>query len=288
MIFNPTAGSVKDRALLLRRLERLNPAAIWTTAGRGDAEIFARRAVSEKCDYIIAAGGDGTLNEVVNGISRREGLRLGILPLGTGNDFARSLGLPMSIDENIGLLRTGKTKRLDLVRVRNKQTRHFINVAAGGFSGLIRRKMTTRIKRAWGPLAYLRGAAAALPKLRAYKTRVVLDNDEQFSLEVYNVVVANGRFAAAGLPVAPQADLTDGLLDLILIPKLAASSMALLAAEIVLGKHLPNNAIVFRRARRITVSSRPKMWFNVDGELVGNVPVTFQIVPKALRVVVRK
>jgi diacylglycerol kinase (ATP) len=289
VIFNPAAGSAGNREIILKRLQRLRPCIISTTKKGGDAERFAKRAIREKCDYIIAAGGDGTVNEAVNGIATHsEQVRLGILPLGTGNDFARSLALPRSIGENIAVLRAGRAKRLDIVRVRNNRTRHFINVAAGGFSGLINEKMTPQIKRTWGPLAYVRGAAAALRNLHAYKAGITLDDGEQFSTELYNIVIANGRFAAAGLPIAPAANLSDGLLDLILIPKLAASSLALLAAEIVLGKHLQNQAIVFRRAKKIAVRARPKMWFNVDGELVGHVPAVFQVVPRALKVVVPK
>ena len=287
MIFNPVAGSAGNRDIVLGKLQRLKPIAVCLTKGSGDAEQLARQAIRENCNYIIAAGGDGTLNEVVNAMAgHAKQIRLGILPLGTGNDFARSLGLSKSMEKNIVTLAKARTKRLDIVKVRNNRTRHFINVATGGFSGVINEKMTRRIKRAWGPLAYLRGAAAALPKLHTYKTGITVDDGERFSSDVYNVIIANGRFAAAGLPVAPAADLSDGLLDLIIIPKLAATSLALLAAEIVLGKHLPNDAIIFRRARKIAVRARPKMCFNVDGELVGHVPAIFKIMPRALRVVV--
>src|SRR5882762_9001612 len=134
-------------------------------------------------------------------------------------------------------------------------------VSAGGFSGIVRNKITPEIKRSWGPLAYIRGAAAALPKLHAYKTRIVIDGREELSTAVYNVVIANGRFVAGGLPVAPEADPSDGLLDVILIPKRRPAEMALLAAEIILGKHFSSSAVIFRRARKIAVRSRPGMWF---------------------------
>jgi len=95
------------------------------------------------------------------------------------------------------------------------------------------------------------------------------------------------RFVAGGLPIAPDADPSDGLLEVVLIPKLGAPEIALLAAEIVLGKHLSSNATVFRRAKKISVRSRPGMCFNVDGELVGNAPAVFQILPRALNFVVK-
>jgi diacylglycerol kinase (ATP) len=289
IVVNPIAGSVKNIDALLSQLQRLNPAAVSVTRRRGDAEKFARAALRNKGNYIVTAGGDGTLNEVVNGIARRASdVCLGVVPLGTGNDFARTLGLPAAIADNIDILLSRKTTRIDLVRVRSDRTRYFINVSAGGFSGLVDEKLTPKIKRTWGPLAYVRSAAAALPKLHAYGTRVVFDDEERLSVELYNVVIANGRFVAGGLPIAPEANPGDGLLDLVLIPKRPAPVMALLATEILLGKHLSSNAIIFRRAKKIAVRSRPAMWFNVDGELVGSGPAVFEIVPRALNFVVNK
>ncbi len=288
IIFNPRAGSVTNREKVLSELTQLDPMALRTTRKAADAEKWARNAVRTKCDYIVVAGGDGTLNGVVNGLATdAKNVRIGIVPLGTGNDFARTLGLPLSIEHNIDILRSAKTRRIDLVRVKSKRARYFVNVSAGGFSGMVDEKITPRIKRTWGPLAYIRGAAAALPELHAYHTQILLDDDEQLSGELYNVVVANGRFVAGGLPIAPDADPSDGLLEVVLIPKLCGPEIALLAAEIVLGKHLSSKATVFRRARKISVRSRPGMCFNVDGELVGSAPAEFQILPRALNFVVK-
>jgi len=178
------------------------------TQRAGDAETLAREAVSAGCDYVIAAGGDGTLNEVINGIatpSPPRGVCVGIVPLGTANDFARSIGMTGDVDTDL-----------------------------------------------------------------------------------YNVVVANGQFVAGGLPIAPQADPSDGVLDAVLIPKRSAAEMALLAAEMLSGKHLSSDAVIFRRAKKISVQSQPGMWFNADGELVGNEPIVFQVLPGALDFVINK
>jgi diacylglycerol kinase (ATP) len=286
VILNPTAGTAADVANLRKRLEALKPAKVRTTRKRGDAAAFSRSAIRDKYSYIIAAGGDGTLNEVINGLARDAGkVRVGLLPLGTGNDFARSLKLPTNLDDNISILRSAKTHSVDLVRVRSDRIRYFVNVSAGGFSGLMHEKLTPKMKRNWGPLTYLRCAAAALPDLHAYRTRVQLADGENLRLDLYNMVVANGRFVAGGLPVAPEADLSDGLLDVILIPKRSAAEMVLLAAQIVLGNHLGSQSVLFRRTSGLTVKSRPGMWFNVDGELVGNQPAVFEIVPRALQFV---
>jgi diacylglycerol kinase (ATP) len=289
IIFNPAAGSVVNEGRTAAQLNELRPIALATTKKNGDAEKWARAAARSGSRYLIVAGGDGTLNEVVNGIARsKHPPQIGIAPLGTGNDFARTLGLPLSLEENIDILHAGKTRPIDIVRVQSNRARYFVNVATGGFSGVVRKKMTPEIKRNWGPLAYIRGAAAALPKLHAYKTRIVLDRDEELSTALYNVVIANGRFAAGGLPIAPDADPADGLLDVVLIPKRSAPEIALLAAAIISGGHFSNSAIIFRRAKKISVRSSPGMSFNVDGELIGSVPAVFQILPRALKFVVRQ
>ena len=287
VILNPIAGSVSDVQQVIKQLESLKPAALHITKKAGDAQNFARHAVRDNCNYIIAAGGDGTLNEVTNGIAHAaDRIRIGLLPLGTGNDFARSLRLPATIAENIAILNSAKTRAIDLVRVQSDQERFFVNVSAGGFSGLVDEKLTPEIKRTWGPLAYVRSAAAALPGMHAYKTEVRFFDGETLSLELYNVVVANGTYVAGGLPVAPEADPADGLLDVVLVPKRSAAEIALLAAQIVLGNHLGSQAIIFRRTKYMSVKSQPGMWFNADGELVGNAPAEFEIIPRALQFVV--
>ena len=291
IIVNPIAGAIVDRNALLKQLRRLDPRKLSLTKRAGEAETLARAACHAGCEYIIAAGGDGTLNEVINGIASPHlirGVRMGIVPLGTANDFARSMKLPARLEDNIDILRAKQTVLVDLVRVTGKRTRYFINVSAGGFSGVVDEKLTPQIKSTWGPLAYLRSAAAALPKLRAYRATVIFDDVERWEGELYNIVIANGQFVAGGLPIAPHASVRDGLLDILLVPKRPAREMALLTAQMLLGKHLSSDASPFRRAMKISVKSRPRMWFNVDGEPFGDDPAVFQIIPRALEFVIRK
>jgi diacylglycerol kinase (ATP) len=291
IVVNPKAGSVRDVEALLKQLRRLNPRKLCLTKRTGEAGTLARQAVRAGCDYIIAAGGDGTLNEVINGIAaphRRRSVRIGMVPLGTANDFARSLNLPASIEENIDNLSANQTISVDLVRITAKRTRYFINVSAGGFSGVVAEKLTSQMKSTWGPLAYLRSAAAALPELHAYHSTIVFDDVEKLMIKLYNVIVANGQFVAGGLPVAPDASVCDGLFDVLLVPKRPAGEIVLLAAQMLLGKHLSSGALIFRRAKKLSVTSRPRMSFNVDGERFGNDPAIFEIVPSAVEFVIGK
>src|SRR5205823_2008366 len=165
------------------------------------------------------------------------GICVGIVPLGTANDFARSIGLTSEMDTNINVLRAKKTAPVDLGRMTGGRTRYFVNASSGGFSGVVDEKLTSEIKSTWGPLAYLRSAAAALPELHAYHTTMIFDDMETLVIDLYNVIVANGRFVAGGLPIAPDADFSDGLLDVVLVPQRPPAEMALLAAEMLLGKH---------------------------------------------------
>jgi len=287
VVLNPKAGSVQDIDALLARIRRISKVEVCITSKRGSAERLTRVALRKGCKLIVAAGGDGTLNEIVNALGEKNsGVRVGLIPLGTGNDFARTLGLPTDVDEAIALLRAGRTRRIDLVRVTSDRVRYFVNVSAAGFSGLVDEKLTPKMKRTWGPLAYVRGAAAALPGLHAYRTTVSLDNRESLKLSLYNVVIANGRYVAGGRLIAPEASVDDGLLDVVLVQERSTPELALLAAQVVFGAHLSNEAIVFRRAAKVTVNSRPGMCFNVDGELVGKGPAVFEVLPRALQFVV--
>jgi len=287
IICNPSAGGVNERDSIRVQLEQFPGATVHFTEQSGDATRFAEEAVSNGDEVVIAAGGDGTLNEVLNGIGPHpERVQVGLIPLGTGNDFAKMLDLPGSTEECIEVLRAGKVRPTDLVRVTSDRVRYFINVSAGGFSGTVNEMMTPEIKQSWGPLAYLRCAAEALPELRAYRTELTLDDTTTLALDLYNVVIANGRYVAGGTLIAPEASIDDGLLDLILIPQNPALDMVLVAAQIAVGTHLSSEGVVFRRAAKVAVKSEPGMWFNVDGELVGNDPAVFEVMPRAVQFLV--
>ena len=287
VILNPAAGSVEDLDALVKRIRDLPATEVRITKKPGAATQLAKKAVREGYKTVVAAGGDGTLNEVINGIGQDAStVSLGLIPLGTGNDFARTLALPTAVDDALALLRAGHTRVIDLVRVKSDEVRYFVNVSAGGFSGLVDERLTPEMKKTWGPLAYLRSAAAALADMRVYQTTVSIDDSESRTLGLFDVVVANGKYVAGGTQIAPEASIDDGLLDIILIPKQSPADLALLAARLALGNHLSSTAVVFRRATKINVNSEPKMPFNVDGELVGNEPAEFEILPRALQFVV--
>lgn len=288
VIINPKAGSAQQVEVLEGTLNRQQAITCWQTEEAGDARQLAAKAVGDGFDRIVAAGGDGTVSEVMNGVMNQGGdVVLGIIPLGTGNDLARTLALPDDPRDALAFVLADHHVALDLIKVSTSgRTVYGINAAAGGFTGQIDEIMTPEMKATWGPLAYLFGAVSALPNLRDYRTRLSLDGDSAQDVDALNIIVANGRSIGGGKRVAPLADPTDGLLDVVVVKQAAPLELAGLAARFVAGEHLDSPHVIYRRVRRAHVASDPGMWFNVDGELLAKEPLTFEVVPGALRVAV--
>lgn len=288
VIMNPAAGSAGQAEALRERIATAPDVELRETGSAGHARDLAREALSAGFDTVIAAGGDGTVNEVVQGLSADfSKARLGILPLGTGNDLVRSLSIPADpIDAWSLIAGEGRDERIDLIRVDTSGTvTYCANVAAGGFSGQVDEVLTDEMKARWGPLSYLRAAATVLPNLEGYTTTLAYDDGELEQIFALNVILANGKTCAGGLRVAPTADMQDGLMDVIIVRHTSLLDLAGVAARLMTGNYLDSVDVFHRRARQVIVNSKPGMWFNVDGELLTNEPATFSVVPGALRAI---
>ncbi|MCE9526662.1 MAG: diacylglycerol kinase family lipid kinase [Planctomycetales bacterium] len=287
VILNPNAGTALVQEQLAEQLQRLTGLTIAKTKEPGDARRLAKEAVESSYDLVVAAGGDGTINEVLNGLATNFGqATFGILPLGTANDFARTINIPADLPAAIDILLAGQTEQIDVIRYDGAESRYFLNVSAGGFSGQVNDALTDEMKQTWGPLAYLRSAAGVLPNLTDFRTFISCDDEPEQKVHLYNIVVANARYVAGGIPIAPEAQLNDGLADIIIVPAASMLELAVLGPQILLGSHLASELVLFRRARKISVRSEPGMWFNVDGELLSNAPAHFEVLPRAIKVVV--
>jgi diacylglycerol kinase (ATP) len=287
VILNPNAGTALAKEQLAAELQRLPGLTVAQTRQPGDARRLATEAVKTGYDLIVAAGGDGTMNEVLNGVAADFGkVTFGILPLGTANDFARTINFPPDVPAAVDALLALNLQQVDVIRYSGEDVRYFLNTSAGGFSGLVNEAMTDEMKQTWGPFAYLRTAAEVLPNLTDYRTFVSFDDEPEQKLHLYNMVVANARYVAGGIPIAPDALLNDGLADVVMVPAASMLELAVLGPQILLGTHIGSELVHFRRARKISVRSEPGMWFNVDGELMGNSPATFEILPQVLKLIV--
>lgn len=261
----------------------------WTRE-RGEIERLVRDAVAAGCERVLVAGGDGSILEAAN-VLRGGAVPLGIIPGGTGNDLARGLGVPSDLPEALRVALEGRVRVLDvgLARFSSGGTaaeRAFVNIAEAGFGG----KAVARVQRlgryVGRRLAYPVGILSALAGYRPAPATVTLDGDAIVVPRFTNLVVANGRYFGRGLKPAPRAELDDGLFDVLLMQDLSAREIATRFPELRDGPPPGDPKLRSFRARRVEVAGPAHLLVEADGEVLGNVPARFEIVPRALRVVV--
>jgi len=263
----------------------------------GQATDLARQAVADGCTMLVAVGGDGTVNEVVNGLLQ-EGVpstadaTLGIVPLGSGCDLARTLGLSKDGTEAIRALEGAKTRKLDVGRVDfvdlagHPQTRHFINIADLGAGGLVVQK-ASRAPWMLGPRPnYVWGIITAAAVYRARKVRLAVDGGPARDLPIRNTIIANGRYFGRGFLAAPDARMDDGLFDIVTVGNFGTFEGIWHLPKLRWGKHLGLKKVDHCRGRRVEVTTDEDVLLEMDGDLVGKLPATFEILPGAVKVTV--
>ena len=287
VILNPAAaGGVRGAELRRHLADVPGGAELRAGEGPGASRRLAREASREGFDRVVAAGGDGTVHEVATGLLET-GFpgAMGILPIGTGNDLARSLGVSMVLPAALELLRTGQALPVDAISLGpaggGADPPFAWNAVVAGFCGRISDRMTLTMKRRWGTLAYLRAALGELRDLRPHDVTLDLDG-ERLDLELLMLVVANGRFAGGRIPLAPGAKPDDGWIDVVAVRKLARVRLAGLAPAVLAGRHLASPHIVHRRVRRVEVEAGPGFWINVDGEIWREGSARLAVRPAAL------
>ena len=289
VICNPSSGGgYYDPDEIRDELEGLE--VDWVqTEGPEDA-IGAAEEWSE--GLLIVAGGDGTINDVVNGLGRAgfpEGVTLGILPAGTGNDLAATLCIPEDPDLAKDVILQNRGRWLDVARVRSDGIgeRFFINVATGGLGAEISDANDEELKRRWGKLSYLRASLEVARNFDGRELTLYIDGEER-QVEAVNIAVGNCRYTGGGWPATPKANPEDGLLDVVIIENLGVTDLLDLTPA-VLGEsdYLDSDGVLFVRAKEIRVDTQPPgLEFTVDGEVIGNEPAQFSVLPRALKVIV--
>lgn len=286
VIVNPNAGSAEDLEHLRQALRRLEGAELRESARSGHVQELARKAVDEGFDRVVAAGGDGTISETINGMAPDFGrVAFGVIPLGTGNDFARSIDVPHDAETAIDVLAADQTHLVDVVRVRNGGTCYWVNTSGAGFAPLIHEQIDRSTKNWWGGWAYFWAGLKTLPEVPEYQTTLVLDGLERMELKTYNIVICNGRYVGGGIAVAPQALIDDGMVELVIVPVLALPKLPELFTRLLQGQPQEMEDLVVRRARQIRIEASPPMLFNADGEQAGQSPMEYEVLTRSLRVV---
>lgn len=231
-------------------------------------------------DRIIIGGGDGTLNAAA-GALLASNLPLGILPLGTANDLARTLGIPLNPIEACEVIAEGKLHRIDLGCVNGH---YFFNVAHIGFGVTLARELSAEIKQQWGVLGYARAAIAALKKRSSFRAEIWGGEDWVYKMRCFQIAVGNGRYFGGGLAVAHNARIDDHTLKVWSLKPIEFWRLLVLAPAILRGRHLEHQRVWHNWAQRVEIRTRKRMPVSADGELITHTPAKFHTLPNAISV----
>src|SRR5262245_629226 len=279
VILNPTAGNRENVRDWRERVESIVgrwPVRISSHAG--EAEALARRAVEEGFGRVVAAGGDGTVNHVANGIAGSDAA-LGILPMGTINVFAMELGLPVNdLERCWEIVEAGHMRRVDLPSANGK---YFVQLGGIGLDAQAVKETSLAFKRSLGPLSYLISAAHIAAR---QPPKLFIQSENASGREGSFVLVGNGRLYGGPFPFFKQAVIDDGLLDVVVFRRLGYLEIIKYLHDVVFSSDIRVPEIEYFQTRHLSVTSEQDVPLELDGELAGKCPVEFQMHEKALRV----
>jgi YegS/Rv2252/BmrU family lipid kinase len=301
-IVNPHAGNGSTGSIwpFIEALakDRLGPFEAYMTKGPGDAVLFAKNAVAEKTRLLVCVGGDGTLNEVVNGImmhekSIRSDVTLGFIPNGTGCDFVRTVSIPKDIEQAVDLVVSGSVRRIDLgVLVFQDQQGHdrcrfFHNIASFGLGGEVAQRVN-RTTKALGPfVSFLWATLISIFLYGKKRIQISVDNDYKKEIVIWNVAAANGQYHGGGMWVAPDASVCDDLLNVTIIGDLTIPEVFLNLSKLYNGRIYDINKVITLKGKKVAAISDDKVLLEVDGEQPGMLPMVVKIVPGALKIITK-
>jgi diacylglycerol kinase (ATP) len=284
ILFNPTARRGKARRLLEGALKVFRRQNVHFDVRESQSSQhlmeLARRAREEKPDLIVTAGGDGTHHYVINGLLGSE-TPLGLLPMGTGNDLAKGVGMPMDVHAAAAELLNGHVREIDLARAGGVM---YACIAGVGFDSTVTRYANEHARWLSGSLAYTWSLLCCMGEYRPQHLEITADG-ESFSEEVLFAVVGNNSSYGGGIKLAPRARLDDGNLDICIVPYLSRFELLRWVPRAYRGEHLNHPRIKYLQARKITLHPASRMELFGDGEFLQELPATIEVVPRALRVI---
>lgn len=286
-IVNPIAGRGQGLACwkqIAPLAARLGEYGVKFTQGPGQATELARQAVQEGYDRVVSLGGDGTLNEVGNGLVGTDAA-LAVIPAGRGNDWVRTTGVPTDPAEGCRLAFEGRLARMDVGLARGY--RYFFNAAGFGFDAEVCARVNKYGQR-FPKLSYIRGVFDTLFHFTGVPVDVEIDGEARRLDRVLLLEVGIGRYFGGGMQIFPEADVADGLFEIAWGENLSRAELLRLVSLIYSGKHVGHPKVRMMRGRKLAADSPHEVVIQLDGDVVGRLPVTFEIVPSALNVVLPK
>jgi diacylglycerol kinase (ATP) len=257
----------------------------------GHAIELAERTARDGASLVVAVGGDGTLNEAVNGIVRSgTTAELATIPLGTGMDFVRTYGIPTKFEDAVAVARDGVARTIDVGRVEFRlwdgtpAERYYANVGSVGMSAAVAQRANGMSKKLGGRATFFYALVRVFLEWQNGVVRVELDGSDVREARMHDVIVANGRWHGGAMKLAPEAEPDDGLFDVVLIGDITKPDFLTTAPKIYSGKYLAHRKVDLVRARQVSVDAAERLPIELDGEQVGTTPARFEIVVGAVRV----
>jgi diacylglycerol kinase (ATP) len=300
IILNPVAGGGKTKKLKSQLVSELGNRfgknyLLMETTGQGDATIFAREISEKGASLIIAVGGDGTINEVLNGLflNRKpvnDQVELGIINSGSGSGMAQTMGLPESISDQLDMICNSTAKPMDVGIVRYKGTndspceRLFISECQVGIGGSVVSHVGMKLKHFGGRIAFGSVALSHLFHYKASKMTMILDQQPAESKKLIGVTIGNGIYCAGGMRLTPNARTDDGFLDVLQIHEMSLLKRFMNFGKVYSGDHIHSNYFSISQAKEISIDSEQPVWIETDGELLGKTPCEIGIIPGAVKV----
>lgn len=271
------------------------PFEVAFTERQGHATEIAREA-APRCERVVVLGGDGTLNEVVNGLVADDrpvnaDALLGIIRYGTGGDFARGLGIPAKLEGAVDRLASGSPREVDVGKVTFRRheggegVRYFINEGEIGMGAAASDRVNRSSKRLGGRLSFLRATLITALSYRPHLVALSLDGAPAQRMLLTNVWLANGQYSGGGIRMAPRARLDDGLLDVVCIGKLSRLQTVIFLPKLRSGAFIDLPQVTYLTARRIEAESEVPVLIEVEGEAIGSLPATFELIGERLKVI---
>jgi len=297
LIVNPVAGAGRTAKKWPQVMSLLQSAGLRfehdLTEAPGHARELAKSAAKKGYELVVSVGGDGTINEVVNGLydaGNIADVMLGIIGTGTGSDYIRTIGIPRTYQEACLCFKSPRKIAVDVgvveyFSVNQMVKRLFVNFAGLGFDAEIVKATTQKYKTLNSTASYLTGLFTALLFYRNKQVTITLDGGLA-EKKVCAVLVNNGKYGGGGMFAAPDADLTDGLLDVLIIGDLSKPDLLWSLPRVYRGTHLTHPKVTMKRAREIEIQSAEVMFLQADGELLGGLPARFYILPAALNIAI--
>jgi diacylglycerol kinase (ATP) len=289
VIWHPSSSSQRRAEAMLPLLMAHRPMTL-IQAEDVDHAWAAVEKLGDSAGVIVAAGGDGSVHQLAGRIVENEKsfsrpVTLGVLPLGTGNDLARSLQIPLEPGAAVETLFSARPRLIDVIRYQtDRESGIYVNMMTGGNTGRYLTVLTDEMKQKWGAFCYMRGIVDVIQNLQAFQITLTCDDGPPEQFSALNVFFANGRTSGGGMVVSPDACLDDGLIDILIVRDGEPRVIANLTASYFLSDYQSHELIVFRRARRVRVECRLPLLLTADGDSIGATPLELEVVPQALQI----